>query len=148
MAGLLAAGLMIPAFAGAPSQADVKRAEAQRALHQSQAEAARARAAALAAMQASLSQQRVQAAARLRAAEEATAAAADRMADLAAQKKKVAAELVARAAAFAPMLPLIERLALYPSETLLAVPAPPQNTLRGLWSCRACRGRSAARRRR
>ncbi|MCB8878779.1 peptidoglycan DD-metalloendopeptidase family protein [Acidisoma cellulosilytica] len=118
--------------ASAPSQADVKRAEGLRALHQSQAIAARAKAAALAAMQASLSQQRVQAAARLRAAEDATAAAADRMADLAAQKKKVTAELVARAAAFAPMLPLIERLALYPSETLLAVPAPPQNTLRGL----------------
>ncbi|HTI01893.1 MAG TPA: peptidoglycan DD-metalloendopeptidase family protein [Acidisoma sp.] len=83
-------------------------------------------------MQATLAQQRVEAAAKLRAAEDATAAAADRMADLAAQKKKVSDELTARAAAFAPMLPLIERLALFPSETLLAVPAPPRDTLRGL----------------
>lgn len=101
-------------------------------MHQAQAAAARARAAAISAMQASLAQQRVEAAAKLRAAEEATAAAADRMASLAEQKKKVSAALAARAAAFGPMLPLIERLALYPSETLLAVPAPPRDTLRGL----------------
>ncbi|GAB0117280.1 murein hydrolase activator EnvC family protein [Acidisoma sp. 7E03] len=118
--------------AGQPSAADLKQAEAQRALHQAQAAAARARAAAISAMQASLAQQRVEAAAKLRAAEEATAAAADRMASLAEQKKKVSADLAARAAAFGPMLPLIERLALYPSETLLAVPAPPRDTLRGL----------------
>jgi len=118
--------------AGQPSAADLRRAEAQRALHQAEAAAARARAAAISAMQVSLAQQRVEAAAKLRAAEEATAAAADRMAALAEQKKKVSADLAARAAAFGPLLPLIERLALYPSETLLAVPAPPRDTLRGL----------------
>jgi septal ring factor EnvC (AmiA/AmiB activator) len=101
-------------------------------LHQAQAAAARARAVAISAMQATLAQQRVEAAAKLREAENATATAADRMASLAAQKEKVSKELTARAADFAPMLPLIERLALFPSETLLAVPAPPRDTLRGL----------------
>jgi septal ring factor EnvC (AmiA/AmiB activator) len=83
-------------------------------------------------MQASLTRQRIETAAKLRQTEEATAAAADRMADLAAQKKAVSAALLARAAAFAPLLPLIERLALFPSETLLAVPAAPSDTLRGV----------------
>lgn len=115
-----------------PSAAQLKQAEADAAAHQAQAAAARARAAAISAMQATLAQQRVEAAAKLREAENATAAAADRMASLASEKEKVSKELAARAAAFAPMLPLIERLALFPSETLLAVPAPPRDTLRGL----------------
>ena len=37
-----------------------------------------------------------------------------------------------RAAAMQPLLPLIERLSLYPAETLLAVPAPPDAALRGV----------------
>jgi murein hydrolase activator len=106
--------------------------EHQRQLHESQAAAARASAAATATMQAALTQQRIETAAKLRDAENATAAAAEQLAALAAKKKAVTAALVARAAAFAPLLPLIERLALFPSETLLAVPAPPRDTLRGL----------------
>ena len=31
-----------------------------------------------------------------------------------------------------PLLPLIERLSLFPAETLLAVPAKPEDTLRGV----------------
>lgn len=83
-------------------------------------------------MEAALTQQRIATVAKLQQAEEATAAAADRMAALAEQKKAVAAALLKRAAAFAPLLPLIERLALFPSETLLAVPASPRDTLRGV----------------
>ena len=110
----------------------MRQAQAEHALHESQAAAARAKVAAIAAMQAALTQQRIETAAKLRQAEEATATAVDRMADLAAQKKAVTAALLARAAAFAPLLPLIERLALFPSETLLAVPAAPRDTLRGV----------------
>lgn len=115
-----------------PSTAALRRAEVARALHHEEAVAARARAAAIAAMEVSLTERRVVAATKLRAFEDATAAAADRMASLAGKKQKVEAALAARARALAPMLPLIERLALFPSETLLAVPAPPQETLRGL----------------
>ncbi len=124
-----------PAFADTPappSSPALRRLQAQQALHEGEAAAARARVAAIAAMQAALAQQRIETAAKLRQADEATAAAADRMADLAARKKAVAAALLARAAAFAPLLPLIERLALFPSETLLAVPATPKDTLRGV----------------
>lgn len=124
-----------PAFAATPpppSSPALRRLQAQQALHEGAAAAARARVSAIAAMQAALAQQRIEAAAKLRQAEEATGAAADRMADLAARKKAVTAALLARAAAFAPLLPLIERLALFPSETLLAVPATPKDTLRGV----------------
>jgi septal ring factor EnvC (AmiA/AmiB activator) len=130
---LLSLSLAAPVAAAAnPPQPTLQQLQAQQAQHESEAAAARARVAAIAAMQVALSQQRVETAAKLRQAEEATAAAADRMADLAEQKKQVAAALVARAAAFAPLLPLIERLALFPSETLLAVPASPRDTLRGV----------------
>ena len=120
------------AAAAKPTPARLQQLQAQQALHESEAAAARARVAAISAMQVALTQQRIETAAKLRQAEEATAAAADRLSDLAAQKKAVSAGLLARAAAFAPLLPLIERLALYPSETLLAVPAAPQDTLRGV----------------
>jgi septal ring factor EnvC (AmiA/AmiB activator) len=129
---LLSLALAAPAGSATPTPAQLQQSQAQQALHESEAAAARARVAAIAAMQGALTQQRVETAAKLRAAEEATAAAADRMAGLAAQKKAVTAGLLARAAAFAPLLPLIERLALFPSETLLAVPASPQDTLRGV----------------
>jgi murein hydrolase activator len=39
-----------------------------------------------------------------------------------------------------PLLPLIERLALFPAETLLAIPAPPDETLRGLLVLRGLAG--------
>jgi septal ring factor EnvC (AmiA/AmiB activator) len=120
------------AMPATPTPAQLQQLQAQQALHESQAAAARARVAAIAAMQVALTQQRIESAAKLRQAEEATAAAADRMAALAAQKKAVSAALLARAAAVAPLLPLIERLALFPSETLLAVPAAPRDTLRGV----------------
>jgi septal ring factor EnvC (AmiA/AmiB activator) len=124
-------GGMARAAPSSPTPAQLQQVQAHQAQQESEAAAARARVSAIAAMQAALSQQRIETAAKLRQVEEATAAAADRMAGLAAQKKAVSAALLARAAAFAPLLPLIERLALFPSETLLAVPAAPRDTLRG-----------------
>ena len=48
-------------------------------------------------------------------------------------RRKAAAERLARRAdAIRPLLPLIERLSLYPAETLLAVPGNPQDRLRGV----------------
>jgi septal ring factor EnvC (AmiA/AmiB activator) len=54
------------------------------------------------------------------------------MDDLQRQRREAAARLAARAETMQPLLPVIERLSLYPAETLLAVPAPPEDTLRGI----------------
>lgn len=79
-----------------------------------------------------LAGQRVAAAARMRAIETEAAALTTAVADLADRHRSAAQRLADRAAALTPLLPLIERLALYPAETMLAVPAPPEATLRGL----------------
>ena len=47
------------------------------------------------------------------------------------------ASLDARAESMQPLLPLIERLSLFPAETLLAIPARPEETLRGVLVLRA-----------
>ena len=79
-----------------------------------------------------LAHDRVEAAAKLRQAEAATAEIATQI-DALAQRRRDAEQRVAdRAKALQPLLPLIERLSLYPAETLLAVPAPPDEALRGV----------------
>lgn len=79
-----------------------------------------------------LAEARVGAAASLRALEHATGEAAATMDGLARRRADAEARLQARARALAPLLPLIERLSLYPAETLLAVPARPDMALNGL----------------
>jgi len=79
-----------------------------------------------------LARLRVAAAASLRAREEESGRIAAEVADLAARARDAQARLDARARDLAPMLPLIERLSLYPSETLLAVNLPPEQALRGV----------------
>ncbi len=134
-ASLLA--LLLLLTAAAPSRPDEARrqaaaAEAARAAALAARDAATARAAQAAHAAASLAAERDKAAAKLRAAEAATLQSADRMADLAHDQQDAKARLDARAAAIAPLLPLIERLSLYPSETLLAVPESPEDAVRGL----------------
>jgi len=79
-----------------------------------------------------LAQERVEAAARLRVAEVATADVAARIDALAQRRREAERRVQVRAKAMQPLLPLIERLSLYPAETLLAVPAPPDAALRGV----------------
>ncbi len=93
---------------------------------------AAARVSAAAAEEQRLAAQRVAAAARLRQAETATAAAAQRMEDLSSRQRDIQARLAARAADMVPLLPLIERLQLYPAETLLAAPTDPETALTGV----------------
>jgi septal ring factor EnvC (AmiA/AmiB activator) len=76
--------------------------------------------------------ERVAAAARLQGLEGATLAAADRVVALTRRQREAEGRLEQRSAELAPMLPVIERLALYPAETLLAVPLPPEQAVRGL----------------
>ncbi len=75
---------------------------------------------------------RVDAAARLRIAEDTLARASAGIAALTQRHAEAQARLAARAAELAPVLPVIERLSLYPSETLLAVPMPPEQAVRGV----------------
>jgi septal ring factor EnvC (AmiA/AmiB activator) len=79
-----------------------------------------------------LAQQRVEAAEKLREAETATADVATRIDALAQRRRDAEQRVETRARAIQPLLPLIERLSLYPAETLLAVPVPPDTALRGV----------------
>ncbi len=133
-ASLLALLLIAAAPPGGPEDArrQVEEAEAARAAALAAHQAAAARAAEAAAAAGALSTERVKAAARLRAAEAATLQSAERMAALTRAQNEAEARLAARSAAIAPLLPLIERLSLYPAETLLAVPESPEDAVRGL----------------
>ena len=79
-----------------------------------------------------LAQIRVASAASLRSLEQATAEAAVTMDGLARRRAEAESRLQSRAKELTPLLPLIERLSLYPAETLLAVPARPDASLDGL----------------
>jgi murein hydrolase activator len=108
---------------------DAERARADELAHQKDAAS---RAAAAAVEEKRLTAERVAAARRLRQAESATEIVANRVAALARQREEAEAKLRARAEEIVPLLPLIERMSLYPTETLLAVPAAPEDTLRGM----------------
>jgi septal ring factor EnvC (AmiA/AmiB activator) len=117
--------------AAAPTPQELRETEQARdAALATQREAA-ARAAAAAEQERALAAQRVAAATRLREAEDALAAAAAAVADLEQRRAAAEARLATRAADLVPMLPVIERLSLYPAETLLAVPMPPEEAVRG-----------------
>jgi septal ring factor EnvC (AmiA/AmiB activator) len=128
----LFAVLLALAGAAPPTQRRLQQAEQLRASQLAAEHAAAARAAAARAQEAVLGARRAEAAAKLRGVEEATAAAADRIAALAARRQAAQASLDASAAGMGPLLPLIERLSLYPAETLLAVPRAPEDAIRGL----------------
>lgn len=121
-----------PAPKEAAARQQLQNAEHDRAAVLAAQQAAAARAAAAAAQSQRLTAQRDAALAHLRAAEAATMVAADRMARLDTRRQQAAARLAKRAAAMRPLLPLIERLSLYPVETLLAVPAKTGDRLRGV----------------
>jgi murein hydrolase activator len=124
-------------LAAAPPKEQVVRqqvdaAERLRAAEEAAQQRAAARVAAAADEEQRLADQRIAAAEKLRQAEAATEAAATRMDDLQRRRRDAAARLNAQAEAMQPLLPVIERLSLYPAETLLAVPAAPEDTLRGV----------------
>lgn len=119
-----------------PREADTKRelrdAERQSSEQLAARKDAADRAARAAAEALRLAHERVESAAKLRLAETATADVAARIDALAQRRRDAERRVQERAKALQPLLPLIERLSLYPAETLLAVPAPPQDALRGV----------------
>jgi septal ring factor EnvC (AmiA/AmiB activator) len=133
---VLLAALAPASFAASPREADTQRELRDAERHNADLLAARKDAAARAARAAAealrLAHERVEAAAKLRQAEAATADAATRIDELAQQRRDAEQRLKVRADAMQPLLPLIERLSLYPAETLLAVPASPEAALRGV----------------
>jgi septal ring factor EnvC (AmiA/AmiB activator) len=124
--------LFLSLTAAAPTPQDIEKAEqAQSAQLTARAEAeARGRAARTEEQR--LAAERVAAAAQLRILETATSEAAGRVAELSQRQREAEARLAQRAAEMAPMLPVLERLAVYPVETLLAVPLPPEQAVRSL----------------
>jgi septal ring factor EnvC (AmiA/AmiB activator) len=122
----------VPALAVQPNRKDLQDAERARAADMADQQAAQAQALQAAEEERRLAEARAQTAARLQEAEQAVSDASRRLTDLTRRRAEAEARLQARAAAIAPMLPLIERLSLYPTETLLAVPLPPEQAVRGV----------------
>jgi septal ring factor EnvC (AmiA/AmiB activator) len=110
----------------------IQDAEQARAAALAAQQAAAARAQAAQAEEKRLADARVAGAARLRQVEQATADLATRVDALSRRRADAQARLNVRAAELEPLLPLIERLSLYPAETLLALPASPDDALRGV----------------
>lgn len=79
-----------------------------------------------------LAQARVASLVALRRMEQATADAAGAVEGLVRRQAEAEARLQSRAAQLTPLLPAIERLSLYPAETLLAVPGGTEASLTGL----------------
>jgi septal ring factor EnvC (AmiA/AmiB activator) len=125
--------LALPLIAAAPPTPEqLQDADRARAALVQQQKSAQSRAATAAADEKRLLADRAAAAATLRGLEDDAAKAADRVAELAQRRAETQARLAQRAEAMAPFLPLIQRLALYPTETLLAVPASPEQAVRGI----------------
>jgi septal ring factor EnvC (AmiA/AmiB activator) len=125
--------LALPGLAVAqPSREALEEARRAGAASRAAAEAAAREAEAAAAEESGLARQRVAMAARVQAAERALEAAEQRKQAAEAAAAAAYNEAASRAAVLAPMMPAMRRLALWPAETLLAQPAPPDEALRGL----------------
>jgi len=125
--------LALPGLALAqPSREALEEALRVGAASRAAAEAAAREAEAAAAEESGLARQRVAMAARVREAERTLDEAQQRQAAAAAAVAKAFVEAGNRAAALAPMMPAMRRLAIWPTETLLAQPAAPDEALRGL----------------
>jgi septal ring factor EnvC (AmiA/AmiB activator) len=132
LAAVLATALLGPQAHAQPTREaiqDARRtAEAERA---AAAEAARlAREAAE--LERGLARQRVAMAERAQRADAALDTAQERERDATLAAIAARAEVERRAAALAPLMPAMRRLSLWPVETLLAVPLPPDEALRGV----------------
>jgi murein hydrolase activator len=128
--GLVAAAALL-LLAAAPTPEQLRQVEQARQADLAAQREAAARARAAAAQEEALGAQRADAAAKLRAAEDALARAAAQVADLSQRREAAEADLRAQSAALAPLLPLLLRLSQAPAATMLAVPLPPEQAVRG-----------------
>lgn len=114
------------------ARARLQEMERERADSLAAQRSAATRAAAAAGQEKQIEAARATAAEALRQAEQDTLAVAQRMDALARQRQAADDRLQEEAAALAPLLPVVERLSLYPSETLLAAPGSREDAVRGL----------------
>jgi murein hydrolase activator len=134
---LFAACLVQAAPSGRPqpdsqNPRQIEEAERARAAELAAQNEAKARADAAATEEKRLAQQLVSAAARLRDTERAVAEAASRMDALARRRREAEAKLNARVEDLAPLLPIMQRLSVYPAETILALPANSDDAVSGV----------------
>jgi len=121
-----------PATAPGAARQQLQDTERARAASLAAQREAATRAAAAADAEKRLAASRAAALAALHAAETSTLAVAHRMDVLAHARQDAEERLKARAADLAPLLPVVERLSLYPTETLLAAPGSTEDAVRGL----------------
>jgi len=110
----------------------LKAAEHARQAHLAEAQKAQKQAAAAAAREQKLAAARIAAADKLRAIENKVDSAAQLVQQAAVEQQQAQQEVEQRAADLSAMLPLALRLSLYPTETVLAAPAAPDQALEGL----------------
>jgi murein DD-endopeptidase MepM/ murein hydrolase activator NlpD len=123
--------LAVPTAATAQSARDLREAERIAQERRQAAEGAATELRLRAEEEVSLAGQRVEAARRAQDAEAEVAAARLRAEAARRASGEASAALRARGQAFQPLLPVMLRLALWPAETVLAVPAEPEEALRG-----------------
>jgi len=135
----LLALLLLPGLAAAqaPSNRTLREAERQAQDRQRAAETAAERLREAAEEEVRLADRRVEAARLAQAAEAEVLEARDRVEAARRQGAAAAAAVAARAAALRPLLPAMLRLSMYPAETVLAAPVPPEEALRGALVLRA-----------
>ena len=144
MRQVLTLSLLLALASGAAARPPLRDAERHRAADR-QAEAQAAQAVRNAAEEEDrLAQARVESAARLRTTEARLAELTAQMDALKARREQVEGRLEADSASLSPLLPLAQRLARYPAETILAVPLPPGDAVRGLIVLRGLAADTAA----
>ncbi|MDE8349217.1 MAG: peptidoglycan DD-metalloendopeptidase family protein [Acidocella sp.] len=116
----------------AKAQAALQAAQQAQAAHEAAAAAAHAKQAADAAKAAQLAEAQIQAAIQLRRLEEQTGGAAQTYADLQTRQQQAADSLKQNAASLAALLPVMQRISAQPAATLLANPARPEDSVRGI----------------
>ncbi|MCB4821880.1 murein hydrolase activator EnvC family protein [Roseicella aerolata] len=129
---MLAALLAFSALAQSPTPQAVQDAQRAAAAQREAAEAAAQAAQAAAAEERILAERRVESARRAQAAERRLTEAEERLRAAETATATAEAQLQERAAALSHALPVMLRLALWPAESLLATPGPPEDALRGL----------------
>ena len=121
----------MPADAAPPTRESLRAAEARAKAEREAADVSREAREAAQAAEDDAAEQRVQAAQAATEAQQALEAATTRVQAAEADRAAAEAEAKRRADALAPLLPVMRRLSLWPAETLLALPAPPEDALRG-----------------
>lgn len=131
LAALALLALPQGAALGAPTREQLRAAEARAAAEREAATLSREAREAAEAAEEQAAERRVKAAEAASEAQEALEAVTEQVQAAEAARAEAEGEAKRRLEAMAPLLPVMRRLSLWPAETLLALPAPPEDALRG-----------------